>query len=93
MQCPENSMSSGGTTDRCTCIMNHTTMNSSTTTTGESCVCRENYHIDSSNQCVQCPTNSMRPITSPSSTCMCEPNRRTADGNTITSGTVACDGK
>ena len=91
--CPQNSRSSGGSASMCNCIENHTTMDGSPTTTGENCVCRENYHMDSSNQCVQCPSNSLRTITSAPSVCMCESNRATADGNITTSGSVPCDGE
>ena len=73
--------------------MNYTTMNGSRMTTGEDCVCGENYHLVSSNQCVQCPAHSLRPIMSHPSMCMCESNHLTGSGSTATSGSVACDGE
>ena len=92
-QCPRNSMSSRGASG-CTCSMNYTTMNGSRITTGEDCVCGENYHIPiGSDQCVQCLANSLRAVTSPSSMCTCESNRLTGNGSTTTSGSVACDGE
>ena len=84
-------MSSGGS--NCTCITNYQTMSGAGTTTGDICMCREGYHIDSSSQCVQCPAYSMRDITSPSFTCTCASNRRTESGGRNTSGTVPCSGK
>ena len=78
----------------CTCSMNYTTMNGSRITTGEDCVCGENYHIPvGSDQCMQCPANSLRAVTSQSSMCTCESNHSTGSGSTTTSGSVACDGE
>ena len=92
--CPGNSTSSGGSADRCTCDMNYTTMDGSTTTNGEGCVCGVNYHVDSSTgQCVSCPANSVRAITDVDSVCSCNTNYRTASGDMTTSGSVGCTGK
>ena len=92
-ECPQNSNSFGGTANSCTCFTNYTTMNGSTTTTEGDCMCRRDYHINGTNHCVQCPSNSIRMITSLQSICTCESNRLTADGTTTTSGSVACDGE
>ena len=78
----------------CTCSMNYTTMNGGRMTTGEDCVCGENYHIPvGSDQCVQCPANSFRAVTSQSSMCTCESNHLAGNGSTNTFGSVACDGE
>ena len=62
-------------------------------TTEGDCMCRADYHINGTDHCVQCPSNSNRAITSPQSICMCESNRLTANGSRTTSGSVACDGE
>ena len=78
----------------CTCSMNYTTMDGGHMTTGEECVCGKNYHIPvGSDQCMQCPANSLRAVTSQSSVCTCESNHLAGNGSTTTSGSFACDGE
>ena len=92
VQCPANSVSPGGNANRCNCDINHTTLSGDTMTSGEDCVCQADYYVDSSSQCVECPTNSIRTIMSPNSSCTCMDNRRTVGGMTSTSG-PGCGGK
>lgn len=92
MPCPGNSKSSRGSADHCNCIPNHTTMNGSSTTNGERCVCQTDYFVDGTDQCVQCPANSQRNIMSSVASCVCETNHRTPDGSTTTSGALGCTG-